>query len=636
MSNGVKLCRSCMNSVPVDAANCPNCGYNGSQQNDMNCLPIGYRLAGRYIFGMRKAYDGDSSTYIAFDSALNRRIEIKEFLPQGFCRRNPETMELVPNPGCELLYKTSLMDFSELYKNLRKIEDNPGIVRVYDFMDTNATAYAIIDSFDGITLREFLSMAGGKITCEQATKILNPIFGTLEAVHSVNLIHRGISPETIFVNRNGDVRLGGFATSQVRTRGTEVASKLFSGFSAPEQYSSTMWQGTATDVYALAAVFYRCVTGITPQDAEQRRGYDTLEPLSNISQMINPVISRAISVAMLINSQERTQYANELLSILQNPVMPSENAYSAAGIRSGANENAAYQSGGYQDSRYSDDSYDEEYEDGDNEYEERPARTSKKKKKEKAYPLWIEKMGVRNFWIMVMVLCVALVAVATILLAKSLFVPKIYGEDVEQSELGKAVVPDYVGLELDDVINMLDHENFTYAYEYVFESENNINVVVRQTPDEGTEVPQLTCITLVINKGIRVVVPNVVGMHLNDAINSLKEEGLDYTVVYEVSDRPEGEVLKQSIGRGAKVDPGTVIALTVAVPPPSDEPEEDDPDDEDPDDGNPDDGNPGTTPGGGSIPIILNDDKSINSLLFDIKDSFSSTDNKSAAQLWCG
>ena len=634
MSNGVKLCRSCMNSVPIDAANCPNCGYNGNQQNDVNCLPIGHRLAGRYIFGMRKAYDGDSSTYVAFDSALNRRIEIKEFLPQGFCRRNPETMELVPNPGFELLYKTSLMDFSELYKNLRKIEDNPGIVRVYDFIDTNATAYAIIDSFDGITLREFLSMAGGKITCEQATKILTPVFAALEAVHSVNLIHRGISPETIFVNRNGDVRLGGFATSQVRTRGTEVASKLYSGFSAPEQYSSTMWQGTATDVYALAAVFYRCVTGITPQDAEQRRGYDTLEPLVNINQMTNPVISRAISVAMLINSQERTQYANELLSILLNPVMPSENAYSAAGVHSGAGEDIPYQNSGHQDSRYSDDYYDEGYEDGNNEYEERPARTSKKKKK--AYPLWIEKMGVRNFWIMVVALCVTLVAVATILLGKALFVPKIYGDDVEQSEPGVAVVPNYVGKELDEVINMLDHENFTYAYEYVFESDENINVVVRQTPDEGTEVPQLTCITLVINKGIKVVVPNVVGMHLDDAAKVLKEEGLDYTVIYEVSDRPEGEVLKQSIGRSAKVDPGTVIALTVAVPPPSDDPVEEDPDTEDPDDGDPDDGDPDTSPDGGSVAVSLNIDKGINSRLADINGSSLLNDKKSTALYWCG
>ncbi len=521
-----------MNSVPADAQRCPNCGYNGTQQNQSGSLPIGFRLQSRYVVGMRRGEDGDSISYIGFDCTLNKPVEIREFMPHNGCTRDPETNELRANRGAELHYKTSLMDFCELYKNLRKIEGNPGIIRTSDFFEANATAYAVLDVFDGITLREFLSMAGGTISSEQTIKLLEPVFNAVESIHAVNLIHRGISPETIFVNRNGDVRLGGFATSQVRTRGTEVANRLYSGYAAPEQYATTMWQSTATDVYALAAVFYRCVTGITPQDADQRRGYDTLEPISRVKPELSAAISRAISVAMLINAQERTQYIAEFLSALKNQSPVPGNVYeSRSAVGAG---------------------------DPDGDDEEQP---KKKRNKAGGYPQWIQSLGVRNFWILVAVVALLVISLSAVMIATVL--NNRQPQEPEEPVVEMYEVPNYINFRISEV--QLDRDKFTYKIEDVYEK-GEVNMIVRQTPDPGTEVEPMSEIVLYVNRGERISMPDLIGKTAEKAKATLDELGIPYEIIEEVTDAyAPGVVIKQSIKEGEQVDPTTQkVRLTVS------------------------------------------------------------------------
>ncbi|MDO4566671.1 MAG: protein kinase, partial [Oscillospiraceae bacterium] len=238
MANGQKLCMSCMRAVPAGSGECPHCSYNGSQRNPSVCLPIGCRLAGKYVVGRRLEDDGSSVSYIAYDISKKTPVELREFLPHGGCQREDHLLQA--KPGAELHYKTALMDFCELYRSLLKISELPSLIPVLDFFEANGTAYAVFERFEGgISLKKFLSMSGGSLPFDKCFKLLGPVLDALEAIHSVNLIHRGVSPETIFVNRNGDVKLGGFATSSVRTKDAELKSKMQSGYSAPEQYSTT-------------------------------------------------------------------------------------------------------------------------------------------------------------------------------------------------------------------------------------------------------------------------------------------------------------------------------------------------------------------------------------------------------------
>ncbi|MCL1830875.1 MAG: hypothetical protein FWG21_05535, partial [Oscillospiraceae bacterium] len=144
-----KICMSCMNMVPGDASSCGHCGYNGSQQNSAIHLPIGYRLNNRYVVGRVEVSEGDSTFYAGYCLQSSKRVELREFLPINGCNRNPESKQIIPKAGAELHYKTSLMDFSDLYRNLRKLTYEEGLVQTLDYFELNQTAYAVLEYFDG-------------------------------------------------------------------------------------------------------------------------------------------------------------------------------------------------------------------------------------------------------------------------------------------------------------------------------------------------------------------------------------------------------------------------------------------------------------------------------------------------------
>ncbi len=101
-------------------------------------------------------------------------------------------------------------------------------------------------------------------------------------LHKAGLIHRGICPDNILLPIDGAARLTGYGTLALRTAGSELKSQLYPGYAAPEQYSAAEFSGRYTDVYALAAVCYRMVTGQTPvrapaQGAGQSESAHSLE-----------------------------------------------------------------------------------------------------------------------------------------------------------------------------------------------------------------------------------------------------------------------------------------------------------------------------------------------------------------------
>lgn len=534
MSDNIKLCRSCMGTVPAGVNSCPSCGYDGHQQNSPESLPIGFRLAGRYVVGMRRGGDADCAVYVGYDCTLNRQIEIREYLPEGNCTRNSATMELVPHAGSELFYKTALMDFSDLYKNLHRIEGVPGIIRTSDFFETNATAYAVLDSFDGVTLREFLSMAGGMVSCEQALKLLEPVFEAVEAIHKVNLIHRGISPDTIFLNRNGDVRLGGFATSQIRTKGTEVPGCLYSGYAAPEQYSTTAWQDMSTDVYALAAVFYRCVSGITPRDAEQRRSHDTLAPLSEAKAGVDTALSGIIAAAMVLDPQVRTQEARKLLESLKKPAswLPSRMAQVKLPEKTG---------------------------------EDLPTTAAAKRNRQ--YPAWIERFGVKNFWTMVVTTAVIVVlATVTLLFGNALFGGGKSEPDPDPDN-GMVKVQNFIGCTEAEARALAEADaDLVYKFADIYRDGED-GIVVEQSPKADTEVAKGVTVTLYVNRKIATVtVPNVVGYPLEAAIERLNEYNLRYMIVEQVDNsQPEGYVIGQDPPKDTPVTPEARVTIIVCI-----------------------------------------------------------------------
>ena len=310
------LCMGCMSRKSSEATKCPNCGYLDSEENLPHQLKTRTTLNDRYIIGKVLNDNGESILYLAYDKVKEEPVCIREFMPDTICTRNSETAEIKVNTDCLAQYKTLLSEFIQLNKDIVKLRTIPQFQTVYEMFPQNNTAYVVLEYIEGITLNDYLRIHSGELTWDEVKDLFTQVFTALNLAHSNGVIHKGISPDTIFVLSDTSCKITGFCIGEVRTANTEIAAELFAGYTAPEQYSVNKLQGPSTDVYSLAAVLYRCLTGVRPQEALTRIADDTMQAPDEIKEEIPSNVSDAIMKAMDVNYEKRTQNINDLLTML--------------------------------------------------------------------------------------------------------------------------------------------------------------------------------------------------------------------------------------------------------------------------------------------------------------------------------
>lgn len=313
-------CPHCLEPIDPDFhGDCPHCGKSLDNANPEGALPFGTQLAGKYTVGKYLSADGDGLCYRGVDNEQVRFVRIKEYFPVTLCNgRSPEGA-LMPKAGREVLFKTSRMDFKDLYDDLRRLTPATGLSRILDVIEENNTVYGVEESEKGMTLTHYLSLKSRPLTPAEARTLLQPVMEGVALLHKSGLIHRGICPDNILLPIDGTAMLTGYGTLALRTGGSELKSQLYAGYAAPEQYSAAEFSGRYTDVYALAAVTYRLVTGQTPVSAPQRRVRDSLESAHSLEAAVPTYFSQVLSCAMRLDPAKRMQTVPELMSALANP-----------------------------------------------------------------------------------------------------------------------------------------------------------------------------------------------------------------------------------------------------------------------------------------------------------------------------
>ena len=313
-------CPHCLEPIDPDFhGDCPHCGKSLDNANPEGALPFGTQLAGKYTVGKYLSADGDGLCYRGVDNEQIRFVRIKEYFPVTLCNgRSPEG-SLMPKVGREVLFKTSRMDFKDLYDDLRRLTPATGLSRILDVIEENNTVYGVEESEKGMTLTHYLSLKSRPLTPAEARTLLQPVMEGVALLHKSGLIHRGICPDNILLPIDGTAMLTGYGTLALRTGGSELKSQLYAGYAAPEQYSAAEFSGRYTDVYALAAVTYRLVTGQTPVSAPQRRVRDSLESAHSLEAAVPTYFSQVLSCAMRLDPAKRMQTVPELMSALANP-----------------------------------------------------------------------------------------------------------------------------------------------------------------------------------------------------------------------------------------------------------------------------------------------------------------------------
>lgn len=315
MRKETNLCMSCMGELN-DHGTCPLCGFFDTESYISSYLAPKTFLDERYIVGKLIGYCGESALYIGYDTEHNRKVTIREYMPDTLCVRERGEEQITVKHDKMPLYKTYLAEFAELHSTLMRSYNIRCIQTVLDVFSANNTAYAVMDYIGGISLKAYLTNCGEIMTWEQIKELFPPVLTALSMLHGLGIIHRGISTSTIFVSEKNELRLMSFSISAARTADSEIGYEVFGGFAPPEQYSSTRRNGSWTDVYGISAVLYRCLTGITPPTASERLIEDTLTDPMLINRKIPKNVSDVIMKGMRLEADERISTVTEFVDRL--------------------------------------------------------------------------------------------------------------------------------------------------------------------------------------------------------------------------------------------------------------------------------------------------------------------------------
>ncbi len=528
-----RLCPYCLQPLPGAAQSCPHCGKSFAGRNPGGTLPVGTVLAGRYTVGEMLSIDGEGILYRGAENLGRFRVTIKEYLPITLTAERTAEGTLRPKTGSEVLFKTTRMDFADLYRSIQRITPANGLEAVLDVVEANNSVYAILENLGGTPLDQWLENHPGTIRPDDACTMLQPVFEGVAAMHKIGLVHRGICPENIRVMENDRCRLAGYATVGLRTAGSGLHEQLYEGYSAPEQYSTAEFEGRYTDEYSLAAVFYRMVCGQAPVPAAQRMVADSNPRAKSVNGSLPLYVSQVLQLGLRLRPMERIQTVPQLYQAL------SSKEYTAELTRTMKPET--------------------------------PVRTAQPEPERKEHLLSLKALlaGI------VILLSILILLTLWSVLSQHIHQPAASAAESEPASsevmVPQNLVPNFIGMDYTQVQNNREYTSM-YLF-YVTEEYSDTapaGQIIQQEPSADTVLKAGETIRLVVSKGPQMAeMPNIIGFTQDGAVKELEARGLVASCFMVVNDGSyaSGCVVRTSEEPGTKVEVGTVITVYIAADP---------------------------------------------------------------------
>lgn len=528
-----RLCPYCLQPLPGAAQSCPHCGKSFAGRNPGGTLPVGTVLAGHYTVGEMLSIDGEGILYRGAENLGRFRVTIKEYLPITLTAERTAESTLRPKTGSEVLFKTTRMDFADLYRSIQRITPANGLEAVLDVVEANNSVYAILENLGGTPLDQWLENHPGTIRPDDACTMLQPVFEGVAAMHKIGLVHRGICPENIRVMENNRCRLAGYATVGLRTAGSGLREQLYEGYSAPEQYSTAEFEGRYTDEYSLAAVFYRMVCGQAPVPAAQRIVADSNPRAKSVNGSLPLYVSQVLQLGLRLRPMERIQTVPQLYQAL------SSKEYTAELTRTMKPET--------------------------------PVRTAQPEPERKEHLLSLKALlaGI------VILLSILILLTLWSVLSQHIHQPAASAAESEPASsevmVPQNLVPNFIGMDYTQVQNNREYTSM-YLF-YVTEEYSDTapaGQIIQQEPSADTVLKAGETIRLVVSKGPQMAeMPNIIGFTQDGAVKELEARGLVASCFMVVNDGSyaSGCVVRTSEEPGTKVEVGTVITVYIAADP---------------------------------------------------------------------
>lgn len=224
-----------------------------------------------YVIEKTLGVGGFGVTYLARDTRLSTNVAIKEYLPSAYAGRSADgNIVAKNNPQAQKLYQWGLQQFLKEAQALAQFKHN-NIVRVLRFMESNGTAYMVMEYEPGQSLGDRLAAGDGTLDETSLLQIFIPILNGLQAMHEAGLLHLDIKPDNIYLCTNNRPMLIDFGSaSQIAQQNASGQVALTPAYAAIEHYPDKGKRGPWTDIYSLGASMYRCISGKAPIGALER------------------------------------------------------------------------------------------------------------------------------------------------------------------------------------------------------------------------------------------------------------------------------------------------------------------------------------------------------------------------------
>ncbi len=264
---------------------------------------------------------GFSIVYLAHDTAADKPVVVKEYLPSSQATRvEGETVESI-SAETSITFRQGMKRFFDEAAALSRI-NHPNIVRVTDFFRENNTVYIVMDYEEGKDLRWYIKRHDGRLSEKFIRTVFSQLLDGLRVLHSHGLLHLDIKPANIYLRPGGRPLLLDFGAAQTAFIGNKHAGAhtLTMGFAPLEQHRRGHI-GPWTDLYAVGASMYACMTGHAPPPSIRRAERDTYKPAAKqFARRYSRELLEVVDWCLQLNQLERPQKVDDILPLLAKPV----------------------------------------------------------------------------------------------------------------------------------------------------------------------------------------------------------------------------------------------------------------------------------------------------------------------------
>jgi len=302
-----ELCMNCFSSYRPDmgSGQCMACGWDNGKPQPQGALPYETEIASRYMVGRVRAANGEGFTYCALDKSTQKPVLLREFFPRAIANRE-DSGAVVSSQEHRRTFRQYSQDFLELSKSVSRLRKVTVVESVLDIIQENGTVYTVYADEGTVSLRRFVQDSGGRLTWNETNRLFTPVITALSLINSLGVSHLALSPETLRVNREGNMVVTGFHINAVHRAGSLLDLDLYPGCAAIEQYSAKAACGEVSDVYALGACMLFCLTGQLPDEATRRLHDQRLMISKEILKAVPPFAVTAIANSLQIKQADRT------------------------------------------------------------------------------------------------------------------------------------------------------------------------------------------------------------------------------------------------------------------------------------------------------------------------------------------